>query len=243
MNLFEDWKYEYRDLPNESFDDYVIKKKVVEIAPQLLGLNLKINENHDGKGIDLICVDNPEIGVEVERGGWFGDFWKDLYYSTEVMKWGFSTLNMPDRKLRYWMERYLWRKQMIENPGFRNTIFIRSSWELYQMNVVRPETVLNPDKIFRKREKVKNNTKIEGWVSFKHEDVETFNLYNDLYILESEENGEYPALSEERRRELEIEKSEVDELVQAEKRKRATERLKELHKQKNKDEDEDESKN
>jgi len=183
MNLFENWKYECRELSNESFDDWVIKNKVVEIAPQLLGLNLKINEDHNGKGIDLVCVDNPEIGVEVERGGWFGDFWKDLYYSTEIVKWGFPTLNMPDRKLRYWMERYLWRRQMIENPGFKNTIFVRSSWELYQMNVVRPETVLDPGKTFLKREKVKNNAKIEGWVSFKHEDVETYNLYNNLYYL------------------------------------------------------------
>jgi hypothetical protein len=223
MNLFEDWKYEHRDLPNESFDDWVIKKKVVEIAPQLLGLTLKINENNDGKGIDLICVDNPEIGVEVERGGWFGDFWKDLYYSTEVMKWGFPTLNMPDRKLKYWMEQYLWRKQIIKNPGFKNTIFVRSSWELLQMNVVRPETVLNPNKIFQKREKVKNNTKIEGWVSFKHEDVESYNFYNGLYILESKENGEYPELSKERRRELEIEKREAEELVEVEKRRRSIE--------------------
>jgi len=52
-------------------------------------------------------------------------------------------------------------------------------------------------------------------------------IYITIFIiLESKENGEYPELSKERRRELEIEKREVQELVEAEKRRHAIETFK-----------------
>jgi len=200
------YEYEKRFLTNASYDDYVVKTKIVEVSEEILGFKTKINEKE--KDIDLISLHDPNLRIEVERGGWFGDFWSDPYYSN-LSSLGFQTLNMPDRKLRYWMEYYYQSKMSTEltyNSGWEKTIFVRTNWDFTQINIVNPETILNPTKSHRCRFKAKNNENEEGWVSFKREDVKTLNLINGKYVLDTEENGEYVPLTKYKIEELTLEK-------------------------------------
>lgn len=237
MNL--DYIYEKRFLKNESYDDFVVKNKIVEISEELLGFKTKINDME--KDIDLLSIDDPELRVEVERGGWFGDFWSDEHYCNKT-NLGFYTLNMPDRKIRYWREHYYRNKSATElthNPGWKKTLFVRTNYDFTQINIVRPETVLNEEKAIKNRFKADNSYEEENWISFRKEDVETYNLIDGKYVRDTEENGKYIPLSQERIEELTYIKTKAKLLIIEESNKRrlinlekVREKLREKHSKK-----------
>lgn len=218
--------FEKRLLKKESYDDKVVKQGVIELAPNLpiLGFELIENDNPEdwvmkkglltNIGIDLKKKGDSTIGVEVERGGWVHNFWDDGFYEI-VLEYGFPTLNMPDRKEKYWEEFCDWFKngEIKHNLSFNKNIFVRTNYFLTQVIVVLPDVIRDPSKVYRKRHKVTNNGYPENWLSWKREHVLTYNKINGMWILDTEENGQLPLITAEEKKQLELrrdrEKSQV----------------------------------
>ncbi len=133
--------------------------------------------------IDLTGKTQTFLGVEVERGGWSGDFWSNKKYSM-ISDLGFKTINIPLRKEKYWKDEYLYYKKLKTNPSSKNNIFVRSNKNFTQMIVIRPETIRNTKKLIRSKFKPNNSDEVEEWLSFRREDVETYNLINNIWTLE-----------------------------------------------------------
>jgi hypothetical protein len=136
--------------------------------------------------IDLTGKTQTFLGVEVERGGWSGDFWSNKKYSL-ISGLDFKTINIPLRKEKYWLEEYYFYNKLKTNPSCKDNIFVRSNKDFTQMIVVRPETIRDKKKVFRTRFKPNNSDELEDWLSFKREDVETYNLINNVWTLEKYE--------------------------------------------------------
>lgn len=169
-------------LKNENYDDTEVRKHVIKFSREYLGLSMK--QNPKQRKIDLIGrKKNPDVGVEVERGGWNGDFWETPSYCN-MTDLGFSTLNIPIRKEKYWKQEIMWFGKLKENNSWDKNIFVRTNHEFTQVMVIRPETITNPEKLFRTTFQANNCDEPEDWMSFKREDVETYNLVNGKYILE-----------------------------------------------------------
>lgn len=220
--------YHPRDLKKESYDDRKVKEKVIEKALELVGFELQLNNRNlieSTFGIDLISVENPMIGVEVERGGPVYGHWEDSYYSTVLqyenpnypeksLKQFLSTINRPDRKDYMWKEYYQrWNyeygywidKELVYNPSFDKNIFIRSDYFFHQFIVVLPEVNLNKSITLSKEKKVQNNTRPEIWRSWEKKHVLTFNSINDKLVLETSDLSTHlPPITEEYRKELEM---------------------------------------
>jgi hypothetical protein len=149
----------------KNYDDHLIKRRAIRFFAKSFGVALEINPTP--KKIDLLIVGKPHIGVEVERGGWSGDFWVNDYSLRSKQQ--FRTVNMPRRKAEYFL-----------NPNTEN-IFVRSNHDFTQFIVVRADTV---------REKFIPTYFFGGagygehWFSFKREDVETYNYSKGKYIKE-----------------------------------------------------------
>lgn len=223
--------YEKRFLINESFDDIEVKNNVQKVSKELLGFETRINYDNDGKDIDLISVDDELVAVEVERGGFVYDLWTDDHYEF-VLNLGFPTVNMPDRKEKYWMEYYdlFENGNVTYNPRFNKNIFVRTNYFFNQFIVIRPETIMDEMKKIRSRVKVRNNRKIEGWLSFRKEDVETYNMIDGKLYLDTDPLGKLPPITREQKKELEKKKK----LIKDEQnKKRLKEISEELKKKKN----------
>lgn len=165
-----------------SYDDTESREKIIIFAKEVLGLNVKSNEIE--KEIDLIGVDDPDFGIEVEKGGWVGDFWKNKVYSL-ISNLGYPTVNIPQRKEKYWKEYYPIKKKIIHNPGWNKNLFIRTNSDFSQIIVIYPEIIqtkavrseFTPGRI--------TTGKLEKWLSFREEDVNTYNLIENTYILKN----------------------------------------------------------
>lgn len=163
-----------------SYDDTETREKIIIFAKEVLGLNVKSNEK--SKEIDLIGIDDPEFGIEVERGGWFGDFWENKVYST-ISNLGFPTVNLPQRKEKYWSEYFTRYRKEVYNPGHNKNLFIRTNKDYTQIIVIYPDVIKN--KFIRSQFIPGRITtgKVENWLSFREEDVDTYNLEENRYIL------------------------------------------------------------
>jgi hypothetical protein len=220
-----------------SFNDLPIKLYVIEVAPRLLGFEVEINPESNGKGIDLRAKHDHAIGIEVERGWWIGDFWKDMYYSLMAKNLKFQTLNMPRRKERYYWEFYYYKDDegnliRVENKDKMNkVIFIRFNWDGSQANIVYADVVHNPEKLFRDRFSTykTEDDEDEDWLCFKKEDVVTLNKQIDgNFVRDTDQGGEYVPLSQE---EIEKQKKEIEaenERIKEERMRKAKERIKEV---------------
>ena len=147
----------------KNYDDSLIKKRAIKFYAKVFGVALKINPTP--KKIDLITVGNSEKGIEVERGGWSGDFWRNDYSLRSNLK--FRTVNMPRRKVEYFL-----------NPRSKS-VFVRSNNDFTQFIVISADTVREkfiPTYFFG------GSGYGEHWFSFKKEDVETYNYRNGRFI-------------------------------------------------------------
>jgi hypothetical protein len=61
---------------------------------------------------------------------------------------------------------------------------MRTNKDFSQIIVIRPETIKNPKKLIRTKFQPKNSNEVEKWLSFRREDVETYNLVKGKYILD-----------------------------------------------------------
>lgn len=170
-----------RRLKNTSYDDTVVREFVIGFFRVNFGINLKSNEKI--KKIDLLSVDEENFGVEVEHGKWEGDFWKNDIYSL-ISQVGYRTANIPDRKEKYWKDEIKYYGKIKKNHSATKNIFVRTNKDFSQILIIRPETIRNNDKLIRTKFQPKNSNEIENWLSFRREDVETYNLVEGGYVLD-----------------------------------------------------------
>ena len=174
--------YKRKKLSGTSYDDTEVRKEIIKFSREYLGLSMK--QNPKQRKIDLIGrKKNPDVGVEVEKGGWKGDFWETPTYC-DLTDLGVSTVNIPIRKEKYWKERFMWYGKMKVNPSWKKNIFVRTNDDFTQIMVIRPEVITDPTKLIYTTFQANNCDELEDWMSFKREDVETYNLINEEYILE-----------------------------------------------------------
>jgi hypothetical protein len=159
------------------FDDSLSRKQVIKFAKKVLDLKLKSNKELNK--IDLINVDDLDMGVEVEHGKWNGDFWKNDAYC-KISNLGFSTINIPIRKRKYWTE---WNKGKYNKSHSKN-LFIRSNKDFTQFIVIESKIIKDPKKLYVSKFQPNNSKEIEEWMSFKKKDVKTYNLIDGTFKLE-----------------------------------------------------------
>lgn len=176
-------KYVKSFLKKTDYNDILVREAVIKIVKE--AFNIDAFSNTDDKyGIDLLVVNGNGMGIEVEQGGWKGNYWGDSNYSNKT-NLGFQTLNIPLRKDHFWMEYYLDEKDVTRHtPGYLTNLFIRTNTDFTQFILVRPETIFDRKKVHRNRFLASNSTQIENWLSYKKEDVETYNLIEGIWTLQ-----------------------------------------------------------
>ena len=160
------------------FNDTLIRNAVIDFFKQRFRINLKHNDIHNR--IDLVGVNDPLLGVEVEHGKWNGNFWENDVYSL-ISEQKYRTVNIPARKEKYWKDEFLYYKKLVENKSSTKNIFVRSNVDFTQFILIRPHVVRDSKKLIRSRFKPSNTNEVEDWLSFKKEDVETYDLKNGRY--------------------------------------------------------------
>ena len=160
------------------FNDTLIRNEVISFFKQRFRIKLKHNDLHNK--IDLVGVNDTTLGVEVEHGKWVGDFWENDHYSL-ISEQKFRTANIPMRKEKYWLDEFVYYNKVRKNLSGSKNIFVRSNIDFTQFLVIRPETIRDPKKLIRTKFKPSNSNDIEEWLSFKMEDVETYNVKNGKF--------------------------------------------------------------
>lgn len=136
-------------------------------------------EHPNDKKIDLISVNSEYFGVELELGGWYGNYWENDYYPFKS-NLEFPTVNMQLRKIKYWFEK-------INNalvPNNEINFYIRTNRQLTQAIVIGPKVIKNKENIIFCRFKAGNSPKAEDWMCFRREDVLTYDLKDGNWILQ-----------------------------------------------------------
>jgi hypothetical protein len=228
------WVYEKHKILAD-YEDKVVKGYAIDSSLDLLGYEIEINPDNDGKGIDLRAKHNHNIGVEVERGHWVGDFWEDDYYSN-LSALGFQTVNMPKRKEKYYLPYYHVgkgkNKILVDNREKQDkVIFERWNWDGSQVILVFADVVRNPEKLQRSVFVPNNNEekKPEKWLSFKREDVVTMNKQSyDKFVRDTESGGKYVDLTPMERRKQLMEVAEDKARIQSEKAVKNLKRVREV---------------
>lgn len=170
-------------LRGTSFNDGPVRSAVIDFFNHRF--DMVLNETpHEMRVIDLTGATETHIGVEVEGGGWSGCFWENEKYSL-ISGLPFKTINIPIRKEKYWLDEYYFYGKLKPNPTSKNNIFVRSNRDFTQMIVIRPETVRDPNKLNRTTFQPNNSDQVEDWMSFRREDVETYNLINGTWTLDN----------------------------------------------------------
>jgi hypothetical protein len=171
-----------RVLRGTSFNDGPVRKAVTEFFQKKF--NILLNETPTNlRLIDLTGVTETKLGVEVEGGGFVGNFWENDSYSL-ISGLGFRTLNIPIRKEKHWQKKPIRYRKERHNPSYNKNIFVRTNKDFTQIMVIRAKTIRNPKKVFRTKFKPNNSDEVEEWLSFRREDVETYNLVDGKWILD-----------------------------------------------------------
>jgi hypothetical protein len=160
------------------FNDTLIRNAVIDFFDRKFNIRLKHNEKHNR--IDLVGIDDPLLGVEVEHGKWMGNLWDNDTYSF-ISEQEFRTANIPARKEKYWLDEYIYYNKLKSNPSSTKNIFVRSNADFTQFILIRPETIRDQNKLHRTSFKPRNTNEIEDWLSFKREDVETYDLIDGIF--------------------------------------------------------------
>lgn len=161
------------------FNDTLIRNAVIGFFKQRFRIELKHNEVNNR--IDLVGVKDPDLGVEVEHGKWVGNFWDNDNYSY-ISQQPFRTANIPARKEKYWLDEYVSYGKLRENVSSCKNVFVRSNADFTQFIVIRPTTIRDSKKLVRTHFQPTNSNEVEEWMSFRREDVETYDLKNGRYI-------------------------------------------------------------
>lgn len=169
-------------LRGTSFNDEPVRKAVIQFFEKKFNIILD-QTPQELRLIDLTGKTETLLGVEVEGGGWQGCFWKNKNYS-QISGLGFSTINIPIRKQKYWLQEYSYYGKIKQNPSYEQNVFVRTNKDFSQIIVIRPETIRNPNKLIRTQFKPNNSNELENWMSFRREDVETYNLQNGEWVLD-----------------------------------------------------------
>jgi hypothetical protein len=169
-------------LRGTSFNDGPVRRAVIEFFNNQF--DILLNETpHEMRVIDLTGATQTELGVEVEGGGWTGCFWSNEKYCL-ISNLGYPTVNIPIRKEKYWLEEYVFYNKKKENPSFDKNIFVRSNKDFTQMIMIKPETIRNPKKVIKSKFKPNNSDEVEDWLSFRRNDVDTYNLIDGVWLLD-----------------------------------------------------------
>lgn len=169
-------------LRGTSFNDKPARNAVINFFKT--NFEILLDETpHQLKVIDLTGKTETNLGVEIEGGGWNGCFWNNQTYCM-LSGHEFKTVNIPIRKSKYWMETYKRYNKEIQNPSYDKNIFVRTNKNFTQMIVIRPETIRDVKKLVMSKFKPNNSDEVEEWMSFRREHVETYNLINDVWVLE-----------------------------------------------------------
>lgn len=161
------------------FNDTLIRNAVIDFFERKFGIQLKHNDIQNK--IDLVGVKDPELGVEVEHGKWSGNFWDNENYSL-ISGQPFKTANIPARKEKYWLDEFISYGKMRDNSSSTKNVFVRSNVDFTQFIVIRPTTIRDPKKLVRTWFQPTNSNDVEEWLSFRREDVETYDLKKDRYV-------------------------------------------------------------
>jgi len=81
-----------------NYDDSKVREFGIKFTKD--AFNLLFESHPNCKAIDLIDPNDYSFGVELERGGWLGNFWENDYSFVSGM--AIRTINVPIRKLKYW---------------------------------------------------------------------------------------------------------------------------------------------
>lgn len=169
-------------LRGASFDDTLVRNAVIEFFKKRFNIELKSNEVE--KKIDLLGVNDNLLGVEVEHGKWNGNFWGVDSYSLNLTGLDYRTINIPSRKEKYWKDINPYYNKQVDNPSSEKNIFVRTNKDFTQFIVIRPETIRDSKKLIRTSFQPNNSNEVEDWLSFRNENVETYDLLNGEYILQ-----------------------------------------------------------
>ena len=122
-----------------NYDDSKVREFGIKFTKDVFNL---IFESHPNcKAIDLINPDDYSHGVELERGGWTGNFWDSDYSLISGLE--SRTINIPIRKLKYWYSNV--NDERI--PNEYEHLFIRTNKDFTQVILIRPITIKDETKI------------------------------------------------------------------------------------------------
>jgi hypothetical protein len=170
------------NLRGTSYDDSPVRNAVIDFFK--IRFNILLNETPpERRLIDLTGVTDTKLGVEVEGGKWSGCFWKNEKYSL-ISGLDYKTINIPIRKQKYWLQEYFFYGKLKENESYNTNIFTRSNKDFTQMILIRPETIRDPEKAVITTFQPNNSDEVEEWLSFRREDVETYNLNEGVWTLD-----------------------------------------------------------
>ena len=159
-----------------NYDDTEVRNFAKTFINQVFNILLESHPN--SKAIDLICTTDNSFGVELERGGWLGDFWENDY--SWISGKEFKTVNIPIRKSKYWYNKT--GDTLIPNKN--KHWFLRTNRDFTQVIIIKPTTIKNKDKILFTEFKPNNSEEIEKWMSFEEKNVETYNLIDYIWELQ-----------------------------------------------------------
>lgn len=171
--------FKKHNLIETSYNDQRVRKFVIKFLK--LVFNCDFKDNYHQFGVDLINKHGYHITirVEVERGLWSGNLWEEYYYSFKSGL-GFRTVNIPCRKLYMWYD-------LVDGkwvPNDNGHFFIRTNSDFTQVIIINAETIKDSEKVIFTKFKASNNNEIEYWMSFREENVFTYNLINGKWILQ-----------------------------------------------------------
>ena len=169
-------------LRGTSFDDTLVRNASIEFFKKRF--NIKLKSNDELYKIDLLGIDNSSLGVEVEHGKWNGNFWGVDSYSLDLTGLNYRTINIPSRKEKYWKDINPYYGKDVINLSSKKNIFVRTNKDFTQFIVIRPETIRDSKKLIRTSFQPNNSNEVEDWLSFRNENVETYDLLNGEYILQ-----------------------------------------------------------
>lgn len=158
------------------YDDTEVREFAKKFLKEVFNLNFESHKNL--RGIDLINVEDKDFGVELERGGWIGDFWSNEY--SLISGLGFRTVNIPIRKTKYWYT----KKEDTLVPNKNKHWFVRTNKDFTQVILIKPTTIKHKDKILFTEFKPNNSDEIEKWMSFRQEHVKTYNFKKEKWRLQ-----------------------------------------------------------
>ncbi len=166
----------------KNYDDELVRKEVIKFYKKNFNINLG-QTNPDSKLIDLTGYTDTYFGVEVERGGWNGNFWENKNYCL-ISGCEHPTINIPIRKEKYWKPEYFFFRKLIVNESYDKNQFVRTNKDFTQFILIEPQVILDSRKKIITEFIPKNSNEVEKFMSFRKEDVKTYNLIKNKFVLD-----------------------------------------------------------